>query len=54
MMFASVYMRLVWWFHKVLFLEVMVVLVLTPLELMQCLIPTSDLEQVGVQQLLIV
>ena len=38
----------------VLILEVMVVLVLPPSELMQCMRLTSELVQVGVQQLLIV
>ena len=37
----------------VLILEVMVVMGLPPSELMQCLIPPSDLVQVEVQQLLI-
>ena len=54
MMFESVQMRLVLWCHKVRVLEVMVVMGLTPLELMQYLIPPSDLVQGGVQQLCIV
>ena len=54
MMFYSVQMRLVWGCHKVIFLEVIVVMGLTPLEMMHYLIPPSELVQGGVQQLFIV
>ena len=54
MMFLSLQIRLVWWCQKLRFFLLMVVLGLIPLELVQCLIPPYDREQVEVQKLLIV
>ena len=53
MMFSSVKMRIVFWYHKVRILRVVVVLGMTPLELMQFMIPPSEMVQGRVQQMLI-
>ena len=51
MMLDSVQIILVWWCQKVIFLEVVLVLVLTTSDLMQFLRPPSELLQCGVQQI---
>ena len=44
----------VWWWKKVRFFEVMVVLGITPLELTQCLRPPPEMVRSGAKQLFIV
>ena len=54
MIYWNMKVRPVWWWQKVQFLEMMVVIKLTPLELTQYLRTPSELVRCGVQQLLIV